>query len=99
MTDTISLYTNPFSRGRIAHWMLEEVGAPYHVELLDFERNEHKSPEYLTLNPMGKVPAVRLEDGDMLTESGALLYWFGRGTELWPANERTRAEVLRWMFF
>ena len=39
MTDTISFYTNPFSRGRIAHWMLEEVGAPYHVELIDFERN------------------------------------------------------------
>lgn len=58
-----------------------------------------RSEKFLALNPMGKVPAVRLDDGEVITESGALLYWFGRGTELWPADERARTEVLRWMFF
>lgn len=58
-----------------------------------------RSEKFLALNPMGKVPVVRLDNGDVLTESGALLYWFGRGTELWPADERARTEVLRWMFF
>lgn len=58
-----------------------------------------RTEKFLALNPMGKVPAVRLDDGDVITESGALLYWFGRGTELWPADERARTEVLRWMFF
>jgi glutathione S-transferase len=58
-----------------------------------------RSEKFLALNPMGKVPALRLDNGDVITESGALLYWFGRGTELWPADERARTEVLRWMFF
>jgi glutathione S-transferase len=58
-----------------------------------------RTEKFLALNPMGKVPAVRIDDGDVITESGALLYWFGRGTELWPADERVRTEVLRWMFF
>src|SRR5688572_13249714 len=58
-----------------------------------------RTPQFLALNPMGKVPVVKLEDGDVLTESGALLYWFGRRTELWPAVARERTEVLRWMFF
>src|SRR5262245_52210997 len=52
----IVLYTNPMSRGRIAHWMLEEVGAPYRMVILDFEKREHKTPDFLELNPMGKVP-------------------------------------------
>ena len=79
--------------------ILRRLGAEYRRVEVSQVRGEPRRPEFLTLNPMGKVPAVRLEDGDVLSESGALLYWFGRGTELWPANERTRAEVLRWMFF
>ena len=62
-------------------------------------RGEPRRAEYLAINPIGKVPAVCLADGDVLTESGALLYWFGRDTELWPTGERARAEVLRWLFF
>ena len=48
---------------------------------------------------MGKIPAVMLDDGDVLTESGALLYYFAQDTALWPKDTRTQAEVLRWMFF
>jgi glutathione S-transferase len=43
----ITFYTNPMSRGRIVHWLLEELGVPYDMKILDFEKREHKSPEYL----------------------------------------------------
>jgi glutathione S-transferase len=102
MTDTISFYTNPFSRGRIAHWMLEEVGAPYHVELLDFERNEHKRPDYLALNPMGKVPAI-VHRGVVVTEAAAICAYLA---DAFPAaklaplpSEPARGTYLRWLFF
>ena len=56
MTDDLVLYTNPMSRGRIARWMLEETGQPYRVEVRAFD--QLKTPEFLAVNPMGKVPAV-----------------------------------------
>jgi glutathione S-transferase len=102
MTDIISFYTNPFSRGRIAHWMLEEVGAPYHVELLDFERKEHKTPDYLTLNPMGKVPAI-VHRGVVISEAPAICAYLA---DAFPAaklaplpSEPARGTYYRWLFF
>jgi glutathione S-transferase len=52
MAEELVLYTNPMSRGRIAHWMLEEVGQPYRIEILDLTKREQKEPEFLKLNPM-----------------------------------------------
>jgi glutathione S-transferase len=102
MTDIISFYTNPLSRGRIAHWMLEEVGAPYHVELLDFERKEHKTPEYLSLNPMGKVPAI-VHRGVVVTEAPAICAYLADafpGAKLAPLpSEPARGTYFRWLFF
>lgn len=102
MTDTISFYTNPFSRGRIAHWMLEEVGAPYHVELLDFERNEHKSPEFLGLNPMGKVPTI-VHRGVVVSEAAAICAYLADAfptSKLAPLpSEPARGTYFRWLFF
>lgn len=102
MTDIISLYTNPFSRGRIAHWMLEEVGAPYHVELLDFDSKEHKSPTYLTLNPMGKVPAI-VHRGVVVTEAAAICAYLADAfpvAKLAPLpSEPARGTYFRWLFF
>src|SRR5258708_780268 len=51
------------------------------------------------LNPIGKVPAVRLDDGRMLSESGAILYYFARGTGFWPGDPWLQTQILRWMFF
>ena len=63
-------YTNPQSRGRIAHWMMEEVGQPYRTVWLNFGP-EMKSAEYRAVNPMGKVPALR--HGDVVvTEAAAI---------------------------
>ena len=61
MADELILYTNPQSRGRIARWMLEEVGQPYRTEVLDYV-STMKGPAYLAINPMGKVPALRHGD-------------------------------------
>lgn len=102
MTDIISFYTNPFSRGRIAHWMLEEVGAPYHVELLDFQANEHKRPEYLALNSMGKVPTI-VHRGVVVSEAAAICAYLA---DAFPASklaplpsEPARGTYFRWLFF
>lgn len=56
MSDLV-FYTHPMSRGRIVRWMLEETGAPYEQILLDYE-GSMKAPDYLAINPMGKVPAI-----------------------------------------
>ena len=63
----LTLYTHPYSRGRIARWMLEEVGANYDVTVLEYGPTM-KTPEYLALNPMGKVPAIQ-HRGMVVTEA------------------------------
>lgn len=102
MTDIISFYTNPFSRGRIVHWMLEEVQAPYRVELLDFGLEQHKRPEYLALNPMGKVPAI-VHRGVVVTEAAAICAYLADAfpaAELAPSpSEPARGTYYRWLFF
>ncbi len=70
MADELVFYTNPRSRGRIARWMLEEIGQPYRTEVLDYGTTM-KAPAYLAVNPMGKVPALR--HGDVVvTEAAAI---------------------------
>lgn len=99
MTDDLVLYTNPMSRGRVARWMLEEVGAPYRVELLDFGTTM-KAPGYLTINPMGKVPAIT-HNGKVVTENAAICAYLAdafpdAGLAPKPAD---RADYYRWLFF
>ena len=69
MSDELVFYTNPMSRGRIARWMLEEVGEPYRTEILDFA--DMKSPAFLAVNPMGKVPTLT-HGAVVVTELGAI---------------------------
>ena len=66
----LTFYTNPMSRGRIVRWMLEEVGEPYETELVDYG-DAMKSPDYLKINPMGKVPAV-VHKQTIVTECAAI---------------------------
>lgn len=102
MADKIVFYHYPMSRGRIAHWMLEEVGAPYEVRLLNFEKAEHKRPEYLAINPMGKVPAI-VHRGVVVTEAAAICTYLADAfpkIKLAPAlKDPERATYLRWLFF
>lgn len=62
-------------------------------------RGEPSHAAFRKINPIGKVPAVLFKDGDVLTESGAILFYFAQGTDLWPENSFAQAEALRWMFF
>ncbi len=70
MSQEIILYTNPLSRGRIARWMLEEVGVPYDVKVLDYGP-ALRTPEHLALNPLGKVPVIRHGD-QVVSECAAI---------------------------
>src|SRR6202034_2886428 len=70
MADELVFYTNPMSRGRIVRWMLEEVGQAYRTEIMDYA-STMKSAEYLAINPMGKVPALRHGD-TVVTEVAAI---------------------------
>ena len=101
MADAITFYTNPMSRGRIVRWMLEEVGRPYDTRVLEYGTTM-KAPEYLALNPMGKVPAI-VCDGEVVTECAAICTFLAdRFPEagLAPgAKEAGRGTYLRWMFF
>ncbi len=95
--DRLTLYTNPMSRGRIARWMLEEVGVPYEAVILDYATTMKAEP-YLSLNPMGKVPT--LTHGErVITENGAICTYLADAfpeAELMPQD---RARFYRWMFF
>ena len=70
MAEELVLYTNPMSRGRVARWMLEEVGVPYRTEILEYA-GSMKASAYLAINPMGKVPAIT-HNGKVVTENAAI---------------------------
>jgi glutathione S-transferase len=101
MADDLVLYTNPMSRGRIARWMLEEVGQPYKTEVLDYA-STLKAPAYLAINPMGKVPALRHGDA-VVTETAAICAYladaFPQAGLAPPPGHRLRAPYYRWLFF
>jgi glutathione S-transferase len=101
MTDELVFYTHPMSRGRVVRWMLEEVGRPYRTELLEYGTTM-KAPEYLAINPMGKVPALRHGDA-VVTEAAAICTYLADafpGAGLAPAaGDRLRAPYYRWLFF
>ncbi|MGA2895880.1 MAG: glutathione S-transferase family protein [Xanthobacteraceae bacterium] len=101
MADELVLYTNPQSRGRVARWMLEEVGQPYKAEVLDYASTMKAEP-YLAINPMGKVPALRHGDA-VVTENAAICAYladaFPQARLAPPPGDRLRAPYYRWMFF
>lgn len=101
MSSELVLYTHPMSRGRIARWMLEEVGEPYTAEIVGFGESM-KSATYRAINPMGKVPALR--HGDMIvTETAAICTYladaFPSAALAPPTSSRDRGSYYRWLFF
>jgi glutathione S-transferase len=101
MTDELVLYTNPMSRGRVVRWMLEEIGQPYKVEVLDYA-STMKGPAYLAINPMGKVPALRHGEA-IVTETAAICAYladaFPQARLAPPPGDSLRAPYYRWLFF
>ncbi|MBT2186869.1 glutathione S-transferase family protein [Sphingobium nicotianae] len=95
----IVFYTNPMSRGQTIRWMLEEVGEPYETHILDYAE-KMKAPDYLAINPMGKVPAI-VHEGKVVTECAAICAYLA---DAFPAaglapRPHERADYYRWMFF
>jgi glutathione S-transferase len=102
MTDEVVLYYNPQSRAQTIRWMLEEVGAPYRLEQISFDASGQKSPEFLALNPMGKIPTI-LHRGTVVTESAAIIAYLADAfpeAGLAPAvDSPERGTWYRWLFF
>jgi len=99
MANEILFYTNPMSRGRIARWMLEEIGAPYRTEILQFGTTM-KDDSYKAVNPMGKVPAI-IHGKKTVTECAAICAYLA---DAFPEKGLAplladRADYYRWMFF
>jgi len=101
MTDELVLYTHPMSRGRIARWMLEEVGQPYRAQIVGYGP-PMKGPGYTAINPMGKVPAL-VHRGAVVTECAAICAYLADAfpdAGLAPApGTPERGSYYRWLFF
>lgn len=97
----ITFYTHPMSRGRVVRWMLEEIGVPYTVETMQFGP-EMKTPEYLAINPMGKVPAIK-HGNTVVTEVAAICAYladqFPEKNLAPPPHSMERGPYYRWLFF
>nr|WP_274705399.1 glutathione S-transferase family protein [Sphingomonas sp. H160509] len=95
----MTLYTNPMSRGRIARWMLEEVGAEYETVVLDYDTTM-KAEAYRAINPMAKVPAL-VHNGKTITECAAICAYLAEAfpeAGLAPRDDE-RADYYRWLFY
>jgi GSH-dependent disulfide-bond oxidoreductase len=103
--DRLQLYSLPTPNGVKVSIMLEEIGLPYEVHLVDFNKDDQKTPEFLALNPNGKIPAILDPNGPggkplPLFESGAILQYLAEKTgQLMPADPARRWETIQWLHF
>jgi len=103
--DVLQLYSFPTSNGVKVSITLEELGLPYEVHSIDVTRSETWTPQFLTLNPNGKIPAIIDPDGPdgtpiALFESGAILLYLAQKTgKLLPASATERYKTIQWVFF
>jgi len=103
--ERLQLYSLPTPNGVKVSIMLEETGLPYEPHLVDFDTNDQASPEFRSLNPYGKIPAIIDPDGPggeplPLFESGAILIYLAEKTgQLLPAAPAARYETLQWLMF
>jgi len=102
MSGKIILHHAAPSRSSTVLFMLEEIGAPYELKVMDLQKEEQYRPEYLAINPMGKVPAIEYE-GTVVTEVGAICTYladaFPAKALAPPIGDPLRGTYLRWMFF
>ncbi|MDE2219026.1 MAG: glutathione S-transferase family protein [Gammaproteobacteria bacterium] len=79
--------------------LLTQLHIPFRYVEVDIMRGETRTPEFLAMNPDGRIPTVRLDDGRLLAQSDAILWYFAEGTPFLPEDRYARAQVLQWMFF
>src|SRR4051794_41751287 len=103
--DRLQLYSLPTPNGVKVSIMLEEIGLPYEVHLVDFNKDDQKTPAFLSLNPNGKIPAILDPDGPggkplALFESGAILQYLAEKTgKLLPSDAARRWQTIQWVHF
>jgi GSH-dependent disulfide-bond oxidoreductase len=103
--DRLQLYSLPTPNGVKVSITLEEIGLPYEVHLVDFNKDDQKTPEFLSLNPNGKIPAIIDPNGPggkplPLFESGAILQYLAEKTgKLLPQDPARRYETIQWLHF
>jgi glutathione S-transferase len=99
---TLTLYHAAPSRSSIVRWMLEELGEPYDIELLSLAKGDQSKPEFLAINPMGKVPALKHGD-TVVTEAAAICTYladeFPAAKLNVPIGDPRRGVCLKWLFF
>jgi glutathione S-transferase len=79
--------------------LLRQLGLPFERVELDIMHNETRTPEFLAKNPNGRIPLLELDDGRLLPESNAILFYLAEGTPFLPADRFERAQALQWLFF
>ncbi len=98
----LTLFYSPSTASLVVHWLLIELGAPHRLRELDFDKGDQKSPEYLRLNPAGRVPAL-VVDGQVITEAAAILLHLAdlhpQAGLAPPPGSPERARYYQWMFF
>jgi glutathione S-transferase len=98
----LTLYHASPSRSSVVMWMLEEVGQPYDVHLLNLQKGDQQKPDYLAVNPMGKVPALRA-DNVVITEVAAICAYladeFPKAKLSVPVGDPRRGLYFKWLFF
>ena len=81
-------------------WVLARwLELPLEWVAVDIAAGETQTPDFLAMNPNGKIPVLELAPGDLLAESNAILFYLAQGSSLWPTDPRLQADVLKWMFF
>lgn len=102
MSTALILYHIAPSRSSIVHWMLEEIGCPYDLRVLSMQKGENRQPDFLKINPMGKVPTL-VHDGIVITEAAAICTYladtFPEAGLSVPLGDRRRGPYLKWLFF
>lgn len=79
--------------------ILALLNTPYRLVELDLEKGETRTPQFLAKNPNGRIPALELDDGTVLPESNAILYYLADGSKYLPGSRLARAQVMQWLFF
>ncbi len=96
----LRLYDNKEARtGSTVVMLLNHLGTPFERVEVDIFKGESRRPAFLAKNPAGRIPALELEDGIVLAESGAILWYLAEGTAFLPDHRLGRAQVMRWICF
>lgn len=89
----------PSGNGYKVRLLLNLLGRPFELIELDITKGETRTPDFLAMNPNGRIPLLELEDGSHLPESNAIMFFLAEGTAFLPIGKLDQARVLQWMFF